>query len=213
MQNWLEYFKELGFKYIYIKERKKMNIFKEKLDLLEKIVKNCTHCPLHIKRKQAVFSDGDPNSSLMFIGEAPGEDEDIQGLPFVGKAGKLLTKMIEKMGLERKDVYITNIVKCRPEKNRDPFPEEIEKCSPYLIEQIEIIKPKVIVALGRFSSGFLTGIKTGIKQYRGKWFSYKGIPVMPTFHPSYLLRNVQDRWLVWEDMKEVLKKLNLKIPK
>lgn len=213
MQNWLEYFKGLGFEYIYLKERKKMDIFKEKLDLLEKIVKNCTLCPLHLKRKQAVFSDGNPNSSLMFIGEAPGEDEDIQGLPFVGKAGKLLTKMIEKMGLKRKDVYITNIVKCRPENNRDPLLEEIEKCSPYLIEQIEIMKPKVIITLGRFSSAFLTGMKSGIKQYRGKWFSYKGIPVMPTFHPSYLLRNAQDRWLVWEDMKEVLKKLNLKIPK
>lgn len=184
----------------------------EKLKKLEKIVKNCTKCSLHIKRKQAVFSDGDPESPLMFIGEAPGEEEDRQGLPFVGRAGQLLTKLIKKMGLERNQVYITNIVKCRPENNRDPEPEEIEKCSPYLLEQIELIKPKVIVTLGRFSGGFLTNMPLGITKYRGNWFEFKGIPVMPTLHPSYLLRNPKDRWLVWDDMKEVLKKLNLKVP-
>jgi len=211
LQNWLEYFEFLGFEYIYLKEKKEKKQFLEKLDSLEKIVKNCTLCPLHIGRKQAVFADGNPSSPLMFIGEAPGEEEDIKGLPFVGRAGQLLTKMIIKMGLKREDVYITNIVKCRPPNNRDPLPEEIVKCSPYLLEQIEIIKPKVIVTLGRHSSGYFTEMEVGISKYRGRWFYFKGIPVMPTFHPSYLLRNPKDRWLVWEDMKEVLKKLNLKV--
>lgn len=211
MQNWLEYFKILGFKDLYLKKTIKKEQKIEKLKEIEKIVKSCTKCPLHIKRKQAVFADGNPDSPLMFIGEAPGEEEDLQGLPFVGRAGQLLNKMIKKMGLERNDVYITNIVKCRPEGNRDPQPEEIEKCAPYLLEQIDLIKPKVIVTLGRFSGGFLTKMKEGIKKYRGKWFEFKGIPLMPTFHPSYLLRNPQDRWLVWDDMKKVLKKLNLKV--
>ncbi|MEJ5166141.1 MAG: uracil-DNA glycosylase [Thermoanaerobaculia bacterium] len=212
MQNWLEYFKILGFEEIYLKKTPKKDQRIEKLKQLEKTVKNCTKCPLYKKRKQAVFADGNPYSPLMFIGEAPGEEEDKQGLPFVGRAGQLLTKLIKKMGLEREDVYITNIVKCRPENNRDPLPEEIEKCVPYLLEQIELIKPKVIVTLGRFSGGYLTKMVVGIKQYRGKWFEFNGIPVMPTFHPSYLLRNPQERWHVWDDMKEVLKKLNLKIP-
>lgn len=213
MQNWLEYFKILGFNYLYLKEKKdEKNIIIEKLKILEKIVKNCKKCQLHLKRRQAVFADGDPFSPIMFIGEAPGGDEDIQGLPFVGKAGQLLNRLIKKMGFKREEVYITNIVKCRPEGNRDPLPEEIKACSPYLVEQIELLKPKVIVTLGRFSGGFLTGMEKGIKQYRGKWFSYKGIPVMPTFHPSYLLHNPKDRWLVWNDMKEVLRKLNLPVP-
>lgn len=212
MQNWLEYFQILGFEFLYITEMKKKDQSLEKLKTLEKVTKDCRKCPLHKTRTQTVFSDGDPRADIMFIGEAPGENEDLQGLPFVGKAGQLLNRMINKMGLKREDIYITNIVKCRPEKNRDPLPEEIEKCSPYLIEQIELIKPKVIVTLGRFSGGFLTGMQIGIKQYRGKWFSYKNIPVMPTFHPSYLLHNPNDRWLVWDDMKKVLEKLNLKIP-
>lgn len=212
MQNWLEYFKILGFKEIYLKKIPNKGQRIEKLKQLEKTVKNCKKCPLYKNRKQAVFADGNPHSPLMFIGEAPGEEEDNQGLPFVGRAGQLLNKIIKKMGLERNEVYITNIVKCRPENNRDPLPEEIEKCVPYLLEQIELIKPKVIVTLGRFSGGFLTKMVVGIKKYRGKWFEFNGIPVMPTFHPSYLLRNPQDRWHVWDDMKEVLKKLNLKIP-
>ncbi len=212
MKSWLEYLNILGFNYLYFFEKKKKDDKIERLEALEKIVKNCKLCPLHLKRKQAVFADGNPNSPLMFIGEAPGGDEDLKGIPFVGKAGQLLNKMIAKMNLKREDVYITNIVKCRPENNRDPLPEEINTCSPYLVEQIEIIKPKVIVTLGRFSGGFLTGMQ-GIKNYRGHWFSYKGIPLMPTFHPSYLLHNPKERWLVWDDMKEVLKKLGLPLPK
>jgi DNA polymerase len=146
----------------------------------------------------------------MFIGEAPGKEEDIQARPFVGDAGKLLTRMIEKMGLAREDVYIGNIVKCRPPLNRDPEEDEMKTCSPFIDRQIEIISPKVIISLGRVSAQTLIATKIPISKLRGKFYEYKGIPLMPTFHPAYLLRNPRDKWLVWEDMQKVLELLKEK---
>ncbi len=208
MKSWLEYFNILGFNYLYFLEKTKKDNKIEKLEALEKIVKNCKLCPLHLKRKQAVFADGNPNSPLMFIGEAPGGDEDLKGIPFVGKAGQLLNKMIAKMNLKREDVYITNIVKCRPPLNRDPELDEIQKCRAIVENQIEIIKPRVIIALGRISAATLIGNpKISIKAIRGKFFNYRGIPVMPTFHPAYLKRNPKDKWLTWTDALNVLEKL------
>jgi DNA polymerase len=144
----------------------------------------------------------------MFIGEAPGHDEDIQGVPFVGRAGQLLTKIISAMGYDRKDVYITNVVKCRPPQNRNPMPSEIFACRGYLKRQIEIIEPKVICMLGKFAASVMIGSDLPISQIRGKFFDFYGIKLMPTFHPAYLLRNPADKKLVWHDMKKILSYLN-----
>ncbi|MBI5189038.1 MAG: uracil-DNA glycosylase, partial [Nitrospirae bacterium] len=148
------------------------------------------------------------DAGLMFIGEAPGRDEDLQARPFVGDAGMLLTKLIEKMGFKREDVYIANIVKCRPPMNRDPDEYEIERCRGFVERQIEIINPEVIMSLGRISAQTLIG-HTGLKvtAIRGNFFDYKGIPLMPTFHPAYLLRNPKDKWLTWADAQKVMEKL------
>ncbi len=163
----------------------------------------CTRCRLHVGRTNIVFGVGNPAADLMFVGEGPGRDEDEQGEPFVGRAGRKLNEMIRAIGLERADVYIANIVKCRPPENRDPKPDEIETCSPFLFEQIESIRPKVIVTLGSPATKTLLGIKTGITKVRGTWQSCRGIPVMPTYHPAFLLRSYtpENRRLVWEDLK------------
>lgn len=168
---------------------------------------DCRRCGLSNGRKNLVFGEGNPDASLMFIGEAPGREEDIQGRPFVGDAGTLLTRLIEKMGFKRKDVYIGNIIKCRPPLNRDPQEEEINTCLPFIRKQIEIISPEVIISLGRISSQTLISVKTPISRLRGKFYEYGSIPLMPTFHPAYLLRNPKDKMLVWADAQKVLKKL------
>jgi len=167
----------------------------------------CEKCVLSKTRKNVVFGDGSDKAKIIFIGEAPGEDEDIQGLPFVGRSGQLLTNIIEAMGLKRKDVYIANILKCRPPDNRPPAPGEILACRDYLRRQIEMIRPKVICTLGKFASQTLLNTETPISALRGKFGYYNGIKVMPTFHPAYLLRNLGDKRLVWEDMKKVMKEL------
>ena len=182
------------------------------LKALREEVGACRKCGLFAGRTHLVFGEGSPEAGIMFIGEAPGHEEDLQGRPFVGEAGQLLTKLIEKMGLKRESVYIANIIKCRPPMNRDPQEEEMSVCSPYLDRQIEIISPKVIVSLGRISTYTLMGLKGPISKFsitrtRGKFYEYKDIPVMPTFHPAYLLRNPKDKWLVWEDAQAVLKRL------
>lgn len=184
---------------------------------------DCTRCQLSRERTNIVFGEGDPDARIMFIGEAPGREEDIQARPFVGDAGQLLTKLIEKMGenagFKRENVYIANIVKCRPPMNRDPHEEESRTCSPFLVRQIEIIEPEVIVSLGRISTFCLSGRRGPITSFsitreRGKFFEYRvgnrSIPVMPTFHPAYLLRNPRDKWLTWEDAQAVLRKLEEK---
>lgn len=174
---------------------------------LKREVFSCHKCAIAKDRNNVVFGEGNIDAGLMFVGEAPGYDEDIQGKPFVGKAGMLLTKIIEAMGLERKDVYICNILKCRPTANRNPKPEEIEQCIDYLRQQIEYIRPKVICGLGKIASQTLLGKDIPITKLRGNWYDYRGIRFMPTYHPAYLLRNPGDKKLVWQDMKKILKEL------
>ena len=174
------------------------------LDELRNVVLPCTLCnDLAKSRKSVVFGSGNPNAKLMFIGEAPGFDEDVQGLPFVGKAGQLLTKIIESIGLKRDEVYIANVLKCRPPGNRNPFPEEVMNCQPYLKKQIALIKPSIICALGNFAVQTLLQTSSSITRLRGQWAAYEGVRVMPTFHPAYLLRNPADKRKVWEDMKMI----------
>jgi DNA polymerase len=174
---------------------------------LEELMRKCHRCPLGNRRTNLVFGEGSEDADIVFVGEAPGAEEDRQGRPFVGRAGQLLTRMIKKMGYEREEVYIGNILKCRPPENRDPLPEEVEACFPYLAKQLEIIKPKVVVALGKHAAHTLLGVKTPITKLRGNWGNFRGTPLMPTFHPSYLLRDRNKSWDVWDDMKEVLKLL------
>ena len=183
------------------------------LEALRKEVEVCTKCQLYKTRTNSVFGEGNINADLMFIGEAPGRDEDKQGKPFVGRAGQLLTDIIAAIGLKREEVYIANILKCRPPDNRNPLPDEIKECSPYLYAQIECIKPKVICALGKFSAQTLLQTETPISQLRGKFHDYRGIKLMPTYHPAYLLRNSAGKKDVWEDMQLIAKELGLKIPK
>jgi DNA polymerase len=169
---------------------------------------DCTRCKLHtMGRTQVVFGVGNPNADLMFVGEAPGADEDIQGIPFIGRAGQLLTKIIEAMGMTRDDVYIANVIKCRPPQNRNPEPDEVETCEPFLFRQIDVIKPKVIVALGKFGAQTLLRTLEPISRLRGRVFEYRGSKLIPTFHPAYLLRNPSSKREVWEDMKLVRKLL------
>jgi len=164
----------------------------------------CTRCKLHtLGRKQVVFGVGNPNADLMFVGEAPGADEDIQGEPFVGRAGQLLTKIIEAIGMKRQDVYIANVIKCRPPGNRNPEPDEVDRCEPFLFRQIDAIKPKVIVALGKFAAQSLLRTTDPITRIRGREYKYRNAILMPTYHPAYLLRNPPSKREVWEDMKRV----------
>lgn len=191
------------------------------LELLRDEIGDCQRCRLFSERKNIVFGDGSVNTAIMFIGEAPGREEDIQGKPFVGQAGQILTSLINNMGkrshFKREDVFIANIVKCRPPGNRDPEPDEISSCIPFLNKQIEIIRPEVIISLGRISTHTLMGLnmplnKFSISEARGKFFDYKTdnmiIPVMPTFHPAYFLRNPKDKHLTWSDALAVLDKLS-----
>ena len=165
---------------------------------------DCSRCKLHtLGRRQVVFGVGNPEADLMFVGEAPGADEDVQGIPFVGRAGQLLTKIIEAIGLTRDDVYIANVIKCRPPQNRNPEPDEVETCEPFLFQQIDVIKPKVIVALGTFAARALLRTLDPISRLRGRVYEYRGAKLIPTFHPAYLLRNPSSKREVWEDMKLV----------
>mgnify|MGYP003578732323 CR=1 FL=1 len=177
----------------------------EALDALRvEIGPDCRLCKLHtLGRKQVVFGVGNPNADLMFVGEAPGADEDIQGEPFVGKAGQLLTKIIEAIGMQRSDIYIANVIKCRPPGNRNPEPDEVERCEPFLFRQIDIVQPKVIVALGKFAAQSLLRTTEPITRLRGREYKFRSAILMPTFHPAYLLRNPSSKREVWEDMKRV----------
>lgn len=164
----------------------------------------CTRCKLHgLGRKRIVFGVGNPDADLMFVGEAPGADEDIQGEPFVGRAGQLLTKIIEAINLKREDVYIANVIKCRPPQNRNPEQDEVDTCEPFLFQQIDVIRPKVIVALGTFAARALLRTLDPISRLRGRVYDYRGARLIPTFHPAYLLRNPSSKREVWEDMKLV----------
>lgn len=182
---------------------------KAALEALREEIGDCQRCRLSTGRKHIVFGEGSHDAVLMFIGEGPGEDEDIQGRPFVGKAGQTLRSLIRKMGMKESEVYIANVVKCRPPGNRTPMPDEIMTCIPFLRRQIEIISPRVIMLLGNVAlQGVMGSPNLRITAMRGKFIDYEGIRVMPTFHPSYLLRNPKDKWLVWEDAQKVLSKLD-----
>jgi DNA polymerase len=176
---------------------------------LQAVASVCVKCKLATTRTQVVYGVGNPNADLMFIGEAPGRDEDLKGEPFVGRAGQLLTDIIKAMKLTRDDVYISNVVKCRPPENRNPEPEELDACRPYIRRQVEIIQPKVIVVLGKFALQSLMEKAYGITATRGHWLEYNGVKVMPTYHPAYLLRTPSAKKDVWADMKKVMAELGL----
>ncbi len=230
----MRFYNELGFEYLPVKIENIANLFNEEkplnkqetaaltgvkpadsiqhkseaLRLLIDEIGDCRRCKLWKHRKNIVFGEGSSGAALMFIGEGPGREEDIHARPFVGDAGKLLTKMIIKMGMKREEVFIANIVKCRPPSNRNPEEDEIAACMPFVEKQVEIINPDVIMSLGRISSNALTGANIPISRLRGNFFDYRGIPLMPTFHPAYLMRNPKDKWLTWDDVQQVLAKLN-----
>lgn len=177
------------------------------LEAIEAQLKDCQACDLSQSRRHVVPGAGNPHARVMLIGEAPGAEEDRQGKPFVGQAGKLLDGMIRAMGLQRNRVYITNVIKCRPPGNRDPKPEEIAACCAFLERQIDLIEPDVIVAMGRFAARWLTGSEKSMGALRGRWGSFRKIPVMPIYHPAYLLRNPSGKPQVWEDLKKIMARL------
>jgi DNA polymerase len=194
----LKYFSQIGVEYI-TQESPFLSIEQKMLQ--------CRLCALADTRKNVVPGEGNIKTDIMFVGEAPGRDEDVQGRPFVGRAGQLLTKIINAMKFQRNEVYITNIVKCRPPNNRNPHKEEMDSCKDYLLRQIELIRPKVIVTLGRVAASFFIQTSLGMTALRGDFYEFQGVKVMPTFHPSYLIRNEGNRILrkmVWEDMQKVM---------
>lgn len=188
----------------------------EKIKALQELndtdVAACQKCRLGVSRTQTVFGEGDPDAKIFFIGEGPGENEDLTGRPFVGRAGQLLDKMIAGMGLKREDVYIANIVKCRPPQNRAPVPDETDACTPYLVRQLEIVRPKVIVTLGLPAAKYMLRSASTMSRLRGNWHGWRGIKLMPTFHPAYLLRSytVENRQAVWSDLQKVMAEVGLK---
>ena len=185
----------------------------EALKIIREDLGDCTRCVLHKQgRKQIVFGVGNPNADLMFIGEAPGADEDIQGEPFVGRAGQLLNNMIRAMGIQREDVYIANIIKCRPPNNRTPERDECETCSPFLMRQIAAIKPKAIVALGAVAAKTLLAINAPMSEFRGRWYDYRGTKLAVTYHPAFLLRDPRQKKEAWKDLQMVMKELRLPVP-
>jgi uracil-DNA glycosylase family 4 len=183
------------------------------LEELNAFIGDCKRCKLAPLRTHLVFGVGNPQADLMFVGEAPGADEDARGEPFVGRAGQLLTDIIERgMGLRRTDVYICNVIKCRPPDNRNPEPDEVAACEPFLMRQIDLVRPRAIVALGSFAVQALLKVKTPISRLRGNWHEVRGVKLMPTFHPAYLLRSPGEKRLVWQDIQEVMKLLGIEIP-
>ncbi|MGB9627214.1 MAG: uracil-DNA glycosylase [Thermodesulfobacteriota bacterium] len=193
LKTYLEYLKEMGIDSLPV----------SKIQKIRAELGDCKRCKLHRTRRTIVFGEGNEKATLMFIGEGPGYDEDVQGRPFVGKAGQLLTRIIHSIHLQREDVYITNIIKCRPPQNRNPEPDEIQACTPFLIKQIHAIQPKIICALGTFSAQTLLKTDKKITALRGKTYDLDGIQVVPTYHPAFLLRNPDKKREVWEDMKKI----------
>jgi DNA polymerase len=220
LEEQLRFLKEIGADFIFKpKPGPKLGsppaghaVREEILALHEKVLR-CKKCPLALGRTHAVPGEGNFEAELMFIGEGPGHDEDIQGRPFVGRAGQLLTKIIQAMKFERENVFIANVVKCRPPENRIPHRDEVTRCSPYLLEQIRLIQPKVIVTLGKVATDFFVPSASGMTSLRGQFYDWNGIQVMPTFHPSYLIRNEGNREIrkmVWDDMRKVMALLGKK---
>lgn len=220
----LAFLREMGFTHLDVVGRPAFSVEREprsagrrtanaeQNDLLAEmmaVANACEKCRLARTRTQVVYGVGNPAADLMFIGEAPGRDEDLQGKPFVGRAGQLLTDIIKAMQLTRDDVYIANVIKCRPPENRNPEPDELDECRPFILRQIEIIKPRVIVTLGKFALQSLTGKGYTISGARGQWLDWNGIRVMPTYHPAYLLRTPSAKKDVWADMKKVMAELGI----
>ena len=213
-RNYLDYLVRQGFAEILLPVRSLESECHKDLETIRVQLGECTRCRLSQTRTRIVFGEGNPEAMLMFIGEGPGAEEDSEGRPFVGKAGRLLSRMIKAMGLDRSQVYIANIVKCRPPENRDPHPVEIDTCFPFLVAQIESVRPEIIVALGRIATGVLLRTKEPIGKLRGAFHNWKGIAVMPTYHPSFLLRQEVDRRykaLAWADLKKVMGLLDLPV--
>jgi DNA polymerase len=203
---YLEYLKGMGITSLPVSEVPSEKVPQAKISTLVEVRKelgDCKRCKLHRTRKTIVFGEGNEKAKLMFIGEGPGYDEDVQGRPFVGRAGQLLTKILQSIKLKREEVYITNIIKCRPPQNRNPEPDEIQSCHPFLMKQISVIQPKIICALGTFSAHTLLNTETKITSLRGKFYNLEGIKVIPTYHPAFLLRNPEKKREVWEDMKKI----------
>lgn len=214
-RNYLEFQMNLGFSEVLMPTRVQMNSRQSALDSIRAEIGDCTRCALHKSRINIVFGEGNPNAGLMLIGEGPGAEEDRQGRPFVGRAGQLLTRMIKAMGLDRAEVYIANVVKCRPPDNRDPESPEIRTCFPFLEAQIGAVRPEVIVTLGRIATGTLLETRGSISSLRGRFHEHKGVPVMPTYHPSFLLRTEHDRQYkkeAWTDLQQVMVSLGLSVP-
>jgi len=211
LKSYLQYLKGMGITSLPVSENISEKVIRPEILTLADVRKelgDCKRCKLHQTRRTIVFGEGNERATLMFIGEGPGYDEDVQGRPFVGKAGQLLTKIIESINLPREDVYIANIIKCRPPQNRNPEPDEIESCNPFLMKQIRVIQPKIICALGAFAAQTLLKTDTKITALRGKFFELEGIKVIPTYHPAFLLRNPERKREVWEDMKKIAEWLN-----
>nr|HID59346.1 uracil-DNA glycosylase [Desulfobacterales bacterium] len=216
-KTYLRYVKGMGIFVLHLSEEsiktleswsdKKGSGTGETLIEIRKDLGNCRRCSLHRSRKNIVFGAGNPNSRLVFVGEAPGYEEDLLGEPFVGRAGQLLTRIIRAINLSREEVYVCNVIKCRPPRNRNPEPEEIATCSPFLFRQLGAINPKVICTLGTFAAQTLLQTRAPISELRGKFFKYQGITVMPTYHPAFLLRNPEKKREVWEDMQNIRKVL------
>jgi DNA polymerase len=211
LKSYLEYLKGMGIISLPSSRSNSRDTVRSRtltLPEVHKEIANCKRCKLHRARKTIVFGEGNEWARLMFIGEAPGYDEDVQGRPFVGKAGQLLTKIIQSINLLREEVYITNIVKCRPPQNRNPEPDEIQSCRPFLMNQIRVIQPEIICALGTFSAQTLLKTDTKITALRGRFYDFEGIKVIPTYHPAFLLRNPERKREVWEDVKKIAEWLN-----
>lgn len=228
----VRFLSELGAEFIFLSQSKKKSLLENKAAphlessrsndrrseleeflSLEKRILECERCHLFRTRTQAVPGEGNREAQLMFVGEAPGQDEDLQGRPFVGRAGQLLTRIIEAMTFKREEVYITNVVKCRPPQNRTPTHDEVQKCCSYLLEQIRLIQPRVIVALGKVATDFFIPNRASMSELRGKFAEYERIKIMPTFHPSFLIRNEGNKALkkiVWDDMQKVMALLGKK---
>jgi len=211
LKTYLEYLKGMGIVSLPSSGMKPEKPTRSQVLTLNEVRKelgDCKRCKLHRTRRTIVFGEGNEKATLMFIGEGPGYDEDVQGRPFVGKAGQLLTKIIQSINLQREDVYIANIIKCRPPQNRNPETDEIQSCNPFLQKQIQVIQPKIICALGTFSAHTLLKTETKITALRGKFYDLEGIKVIPTYHPAFLLRNPDKKREVWEDMKKIAEWIN-----
>ena len=215
LRTYLEYLKEMGIEALPLPSETREPPLSSSphssnplaLEVIRNELEDCRRCKLHRTRKTIVFGEGDTKATLMFVGEGPGFDEDVQGRPFVGRAGQLLTKIIQSIGLQRSQVYIANIIKCRPPQNRNPEPDEIDACHPFLLRQIEALQPQIICALGTFAAQTLLKTSAKITALRGQVFELDGIKVIPTYHPAFLLRNPEKKRDVWEDMKKILELL------